>query len=235
MGQKILGILGGMGPEATINVFRTIVSLTNADNDQDHIELIIHNNTRIPDRTKAILYSGSSPLKELVRSALILEKAGAELLVIPCITAHYYIQDIQQQINIPILNALEHCAAFIENNIPETNTVGILATSGTIKTGLFQKVFTKYDVTCVFPPPDVQEESVMASIYGPQGIKAGSKNKELRRKLTNTIDILMTKGAKAIIAGCTEIPLVLGRNDSPVPFLDPMEIVAQEAVRLCTL
>jgi len=103
MNQKIIGILGGMGPEATLDLFHKIIKLTYAEKDQDHLRIIIDNNPKIPDRTDAISGTGKDPLPKLIVTAQILEKAGADFIIIPCNTAHYFISEIQQSIKIPIL------------------------------------------------------------------------------------------------------------------------------------
>ncbi len=104
---KKLGIIGGMGPEATVSMYTLVVRMTSAGNDQGHLEIFIHNNNRIPDRTKAIMGVGVSPVKELLRSAHYLEQSGADVIIIPCITSHFFLKDIQQHLTIPILNAVE--------------------------------------------------------------------------------------------------------------------------------
>ena len=128
--KKTLGIIGGMGPAATIDIFTKIVKLTEAKNDQDHIEIIIHNNTKIPDRTKALLEGETSSFEELLRSARILEDLSVSYIVMPCITSHYYIEDLQDQIQIPIINAIKETSRFIYQNYSHIKSVGLLATSG---------------------------------------------------------------------------------------------------------
>lgn len=107
MAEKIIGILGGMGPAATIDLFTKIVKGTKVKKDQDHLRIMIDNNPKIPDRTLAIQRKGPTPLTQLVRSAKILENAGADFIVIPCVTAHYYYDSLQKRIKIPILHVVD--------------------------------------------------------------------------------------------------------------------------------
>ena len=232
--MKKLGILGGMGPEATAYFFYKIVSMTNAQSDENHIEIFIHNNTKIPDRTASILSKRRSPLEELLRSARILEEAGADLIVMPCMTAHHYIQLLQEKIDTPILNAIELCGNYIAEKEPPIRNVGILATTGTIKSALFQDTLLRYGISSIVPQDALQQGLVMESIYGLRGIKAGYKDEEVKKKLIEAGQNLIERGADVIIAGCTEIPLVIGNEEVSVPFIDPMEILAQVAIQKCS-
>ena len=114
MAEKIIGILGGMGPEATIDLFTKIVKSTKAKKDQDHLRILIDNNPKIPDRTLAIQKKGPSPLPRLIQSAKTLEKAGADFIIIPCVTAHYYVDRLQKRVNIPILHIAEETGSSSE-------------------------------------------------------------------------------------------------------------------------
>ncbi|GAH53208.1 unnamed protein product, partial [marine sediment metagenome] len=110
MPEKIIGILGGMGPEATVDLFHKIIKFTPAKKDQDHFRIIIDNNPKIPDRTAAILGKGEDPLPALQETARNLEKAGVDFIIIPCNTAHYFLPQIQKSVNIPVLNMIEETA-----------------------------------------------------------------------------------------------------------------------------
>ena len=222
-----------MGPDATVYMFNKIVKMVNARNDQDHIEIFIHNNTNVPDRTKAILYGGPSPLDELIRSARILEQMGADILIVPCMTSHYFLKDMQKAIEIPIINAIEETVTFISNNYNKIRSAGILASSGTIKSNLFQRRLSDNDIIPMVPSDDAQDNLVMASIYGEKGIKAGFVTWQTRDQLIKACDLLIKKGAGLIIAGCTEIPLAISQKDIHVPYIDVMEILSRVAIRKC--
>ena len=230
MPEKIIGILGGMGPEATIDVFTKIVKGTKAKKDQDHLQILINNNPKIPDRTLAIQGRGPSPLAQLVRSAKILEKAGADFIVIPCVTVHHYYEPLQEKIGIPILHLLELTAHYMKTRLKRMTKVGLLATTGTIRTGLFQKYFSNNDIQLLIPTFDVQKRWVMEAVYGKRGIKAIGPSENSKRLIRKASESLIFRGAQAILAGCTEVPLVLKEGDLPVPVIDPISILAQAAI-----
>lgn len=231
MSHKIIGILGGMGPEATIDLFAKIVKGTKVKKDQDHLRILIDNNPKIPDRTKAIQGRGRSPLKPLVQSAKGLEAAGADLLVIPCVTAHYFYEALQAEINIPILHIVEETAAYCRAHFKSVREIGLIATSGTLHTGLFQKAFGKGRIELLLPTPETQKKWVMEAIYGKEGIKAVGPSENSRRLIRKASLSLIDRGARAVIAGCTEISLVLKDGEIPVPVIDPVSILAEAAVK----
>ena len=132
--MKIIGIIGGMGPLATVHLFERIVLRTKAEKDQDHIRILIDNNTKIPDRTLAILGNEESPVNELVNSAKMLENSGADFLIMPCNTAHYFIEEIKKNISIPFINMPEEAVKHTYDKYGKDAVVGIMATDGTIKT-----------------------------------------------------------------------------------------------------
>ena len=231
--KKKLGIIGGMGPKATVYMFDKIVEMTAAKSDRDHIEIFIHNNTMIPDRTMAILHKGKSPVPELVRSAKILQEMGADLLIIPCMTSHHFLNEIQSSVGIPIINAIAETAHYISENYSEVESVGILATSGTIKSGLFQRSLEYQDIVPLVLPDEDQDNFIMSTIYGEKGIKAGFITPQITGQLKAACNRLIENGAGLIIAGCTEIPLALTQKDIPVPLIDVMWVLSTVAIQKC--
>lgn len=225
MNDKIIGIIGGMGPEATASLFVKIIKATRADKDQDHFRIIIDNNPKIPDRTAAILGRGESPVPAIVKTAKNLEKMGAEIALLPCNTSHYFFDEIQSRLNIPVINMIAGLADHISRVYPHIKKAGLLATTGTIKTGLYQKYMP--DLQILYPCPVTQEEKVMRAIYGENGIKAGNTSEEPMLLLKQAAGELIAAGAELIIAGCTEIGLVLKPEHISKPLLDPMDIVAK--------
>lgn len=230
--MKVLGILGGMGPEATSSMFAKVIRNTLADNDQQHLEIVVHNNNRIPDRTAAILYNAPTPLPELLRSVNILLKCHVEIIVVPCMTSHYFLPELQKQTQVPILNAIHETILKIVEKRHDINLVGLLATSGTIESGLFQLEAEQHGLHCLVPGPK-QQLLVMDAIYGKRGIKAGCACGDAKAKLQEAARCLVEQGAQAIIAGCTEVPLVLAAGDITVPFIDPVEVLAVKAIEYC--
>jgi len=224
---KVIGILGGLGPEATAELFIRIIKATPAKRDQDHIPIIIFNNPKIPDRTAAILYGGESPLIELIKTAQRLERAGADFIIMPCNTAHYYYDELKSSVKIPFLNMIELTAEYVAKVYPNVKFVGLLATTGTVKTGLYQKFFEKYGFKIIVPS-DEDQRIVMSGIY--DGVKAG--NLDLGRKLLLDIaNKLIDKGSELMILGCTEVSVVIKSGDLRVPVVDPLQILAEEAVK----
>lgn len=231
--MKTLGILGGMGPDATVYMLARIIEQTDARTDQEQLETIVHSNPHIADRTAAILHNGPNPAPEMLRSARLLENAGADTIVIPCMTAHYFISEIQGKIGIPIVHAIEETANFIKRQHTAAATVAIMASSGTISSGLFQKALEERGLGTLVLGEQSQNELVMEAIYGERGIKAGNRDEEVLALLVKAANRLVDSGADVIIAGCTEIPLVLKQEHVTVPLVDPMVVAARTAVDAC--
>ncbi len=227
MPEKIIGILGGMGPEATIDLFYKIIKFTSAEKDQDHLRIIIDNNPKIPDRTAAILGKGEDPLLALQQTARNLEKAGADFIIIPCNTAHYFLPSIQESVKIPILNMIEETAKETQKRIPQIQKVGLLASIGVYETKLYHQRFKKFNIE-VISPEEKDKEEVMKAIYA---IKAGDLSEGVKKSILKIAQELIDRGAGAIIAGCTEIPLIIKEGDISVPIIDPTQVLAKAAVQ----
>lgn len=136
--RRIVGIIGGMGPEATVDVFRWIVKLTPAEKDQDHLRILIDNFPQIPNRVNAVLYGGSSPVPKMVEAGKGLEKIGADFLIVPCNTASVYIDELRSKLKAPVINIVEETALYLANQ-PLITKVGLLGTEATIRAGIYQK------------------------------------------------------------------------------------------------
>lgn len=229
--MKTIGIIGGMGPDATNHFCSLITKLTPAKSDQQHIPVIVFNNAAIPSRVDAIFGCGQSPLPELVRTARILQSAGADFLVMPCNTAHFFLADVQAAVQIPILNMVEQSILRMAIEFSSVKTVGILGSTATLSTGLFFKSLEKLGRTVVTPDSAVQEKLVMDAIFGEDGIKSGSIEGP-KQQLLQAAKHLQGKGAELIIAGCTEVSLVLSQQDLDVPLIDPLTVIADMAVKL---
>ena len=230
MFEKTIGILGGMGPEATIDLFAKIVKGTKVRKDQDHLRVLIDNNPKIPDRTLAIQGKGPSPLPLLIKGGRALEKAGADFIVIPCVTAHHFYPGLQEKLSIPVLHIIEETMKHIRSRLKGIRRIGLVATTGTVHTGLFQKTFFGSRLEMILPPAQVQKNRVMEAIYGKKGIKAIGPSPHSRRLVLTACQALIGQGAGAILAGCTEIPLVLKDGDLTVPVIDPISILARAAI-----
>jgi len=227
MSEKIIGILGGMGPEATLDLFYKIIKLSPAEKDQDHFRIIIDNNPKIPDRTDAILGTGKDPLPELIMTAQNLEKAGANFIIMPCNTAHYFISGIQQNVNIPILNMIKESANYVKNVFPSFKKAVLFASKGTYKTKLYNSFFNAKNIEILIPTPPEQDK-IMDLIYM---VKSGILSEEMKSQIIKISEEQIKKGAQVIIAGCTEIPLILKNEDVKIPVIDPTNILAKRAVK----
>ncbi len=226
--MKTIGILGGMGPEATLHLFKLILKETPARKDQEHLKIIIYNNPKVPDRTAYILGKGESPLPYLIEGVEFLNNSGVDIIVMPCNTAHYFYDEISKIAKGKFLHLLNETANEIKAR--KIEEIGILATTGTLKTGLWQKALGN-NIKIIYPDEEIQENLVMESIYGKNGIKAGFKNPP-RIMLLEAGKILIEKGAKAIVAGCTEISILMEKNPFQVPLFEPLKIIAKRAVQL---
>lgn len=231
MPEKIIGILGGMGPEATIDLFYKIIKSTPAGKDQEHLRIIIDNNPKIPDRTAAILGKGEDPLPALQETARNLEKAGADFIIIPCNTAHYFLPLIQESVKIPILNMIEEAAKETQKRIPQIQKVGLLASIGIYESEIYHQQFKKFNIE-VISPEEKDKEEVMKAIYA---VKAGNLSEGIKRSILKIAQKLIDKGAEVIIAGCTEIPLILKEGDVSVLLIDPTQVLAKAAVQKARL
>jgi aspartate racemase len=225
-----IGILGGMGPEATNKLCALITAFTPVTRDQDHIPVITYNNPQIPDRVRAVYGASQSPVPEMIRTARVLEEAGADMLLMPCNLAHFYLADVQKAIRIPFLNMIEETVNYAVEHYPHCRKVGIVASTPTIECGIYDKAFRRHDRVLISPERDEQEAKVMRAIYAPDGIKCGYKRKP-RALLMEVGHALVSSGAEIIIAGCTEASLVMKRKDSPFVVIDPMEVIARVAVK----
>ncbi len=230
MQEQIIGILGGMGPEATLNCFARIIENTPANRDQEHLHIIIDNNPEVPDRTQAVLEGGASPLPVLVQGCRSLEKAGADFIIMPCVTAHYYEKPLKQEAELPLLSILDGVAEHIVQHHPRMKRIGLMGTDGTLQSGIFQKRLNAHGIETRICPPEMQER-VMDAIYAIKGIRSDQQRKEITDELASVADYLIKQGAQGIIAGCTEIPLALGQHDVSAPYFDSLLLLARAAIR----
>lgn len=223
--KKTVGIIGGMGPGATALLFQKLIDYTDAKSDAEHMHIIIDNNTAIPDRTTAILNGENTPALCIVESGKKLEMCGAELLLIPCNTSHYFYDDIQEQLSVPVVNMIAETAKVCLNN--GYTKVGVLATTGTCNTDTYGRELNKFGVETVYPDVEGQKK-VMEIIY--DQVKAGRKiNVQI---LDQTLKKMSSKGAQAFILGCTELPFAIKNGDFGYHFLDSLDILARRAVEL---
>lgn len=224
---QTLGVIGGLGPLATAYFMELITNMTDARTDQQHLEMIIYSTPSIPDRTAYILgVSREDPCPEIIRVGRKLARQNVDRIAIPCMTAHYFFDRLEAEIPVPLIHGVRETVRHLwENGIRQ---VGIMATSGTIRAGIFRRELERQGLNAVLPSQKAQAD-VMHLIYG--NIKAGLPP-EMDR-FHAAADDLRRSGAEAIILGCTELSLI--KRDYPIGpgFLDAMEVLAREAVLSC--
>ncbi len=234
--ELVIGILGGMGPEATFNCFGKLIKNTPANSDQEHLRIIIDNNPKVPDRTRAILGHGDSPLPVLIKGISSLKNAGADFVIIPCVTVHYFLGELQKNAVLPVLSILDAVSGHIKDKHSQLKTVGLLGTDGTIKSSIFQKRLAAEGINTVVCN-DKYQQQVMRAIYDikrqkPACTQTETHNQaEIKSSLIEAAGYLISLGAQGIIAGCTEIPLALEQSGIKVPYFDSLLILARSAIR----
>lgn len=225
--SKVLGVIGGLGPLATAYFFELVTRMTEVERDQDHIEILIHSVPQTPDRTSYIIgESSENPLPKMIQTGKGLVELGAEVIAIPCITAHYFHHDLVENIHVPVIHLVEETVSYLKKQ--GKHRIGIMATDGTIRSGLFQQELTRQGMEAVTPSPEGQAD-VMHLIY--QNIKMGLEP-EMERFDRVGADLL-AQGAEVIILGCTELSLIKRDQKIGAGYLDGLDVLAQCSVRMC--
>lgn len=227
---KTIGVLGGMGPEAGACFLGRIVAACAAERDQDHPPVVLYSLPQVPDRTAAILGDGPSPAPAILRGLRVLRGAGADFAVIPCVSAHFFLPRIAARSPLPLISLIEVSLAAVRRMRPVPRKMGLIATTGTVRSRTVTEAFEAAGIEVIVPSAPEQGR-IMAAIYGKKGIKAGGTAGAPREAILKAARDFIRRGAGAVMAGCTEVPLVLRPGDLSVPLLDPLEIGAREAVR----
>ena len=225
--EKVVGIIGGMGPEATVDLMQRILRLTPAQDDCDHIRCIVDNNPKIPSRIKAIIEgTGENPGPCMAEMAIGLEKWGADFLVIPCNTAHYYYEYVRDAVAVPVINLIDLVCEYIKKQYPDRNSIGMLASPSVAMTGLYTQRLPKLGYTDIWPDPKEQENLLNVI----REIKKGNLGTRVREQYHNVCRNLMDKGAEVLIVACTELGVL--DAEFPVDLVDAAEVLAAEVVRV---
>ena len=225
----ILGIFGGMGPEATADLYKQIIRLTPAKKDQDHIPTLIYSLPQVPERTASIRNRDTAIISFVVEGVTRLEKAGASFIAIPCNTVHYYYDQMQEAVSVPIIHMIRETVNKVRDQFPDAGSIGLLATSGTIESGLYEKELIQGGFKVIIPDKEVEEGKVMKAVFG---IKAGTDKSTSEDLLAGAGQHLIDKGAEVIILGCTEIPLAFNPSRVDVPVIDATRILADRSIQL---
>ncbi|HWV74718.1 MAG TPA: amino acid racemase [Pseudosphingobacterium sp.] len=230
-----LGILGGVGPSATVDFMNKIIQNTPAQKDQDHIKMVVEQNPQIPDRTANLVRRETDPIVAMYSTCKRLEAEGADAIAIPCNTAHAFVKGIQEHLGIPIINMLSATAEHIGHIYGEGAKVGLLATSGTIQSKVYHDVLKAFGFDVIIPD-EKHQAYVMESIYGEYGVKAGFSDDVCKDYILKAAKHVIDSGADIIILGCTELPLMFPHENeivmegNRIPLVDPTLVLAKKIV-----
>ncbi|MCU9997519.1 amino acid racemase [[Pasteurella] aerogenes] len=223
--KNVIGILGGMGPAATADMFQKFIQLTPAKKDQDHIPLLISSIPDIPDRSASILNNGENPEPFMEKYVKGLQAAGATCIIIACNTAHYWFSDLKKRTNVEMLSMIDAVIDAVLNT--RVQRIGLLATDATLATNLYKNKLEEYGLTFIAPTIQGQKK-VMESIYS---LKGGNLKLATELMLAQR-DELIKQGAELIILGCTEVPIVLADElkNNPNLYIDSTQVLVQAAI-----
>ena len=218
-----VGIIGGMGPLATVDLYKKIIENTKAERDQDHIPLVIYNNPQIEDRTGYILGKNDNPLPKLIESASHLKTSGCEAICMSCNTAHYFAEEIEKAVDVKILHIAKITVDSIVRNYPEARKIAVLCTTGTNKTKIYENPLKSANLECAMISNEAND-LLMRCIY--DGVKSGKTGEyiEAFQRVVDSID------ADLFIAGCTEIPILVPLIKTDKIFIDPTLELAKTIV-----
>jgi len=223
--HRVVGIIGGMGPEATLDLMRRVLAKTPAQDDQDHIHLIVESNPKIPSRIAHLIEgTGDDPTPELIRIAVNLQRAGAQALAIPCNTAHAYAHSIRRAVSIPLLDMVQLTVDQIASS-RRVARVGLLASSAVLATELYAKAFADHGIAVVHP---ARQDEVMSLI---KGVKSGETGLEIQASLARTAHDLANH-ADVLLIGCSELSVIA--VGITAPFVDSLDVQALAIVDFAT-
>ncbi len=223
-----VGVIGGLGPAATVDFFDRVVKATPAQIDQDHLHLIIDSNPHVPNRNAGIAGTGPSPGPVLAGMARGLERAGADVLVMPCNAAHAFAAEIRAAVEVPLLSIIDATCELAIRRVPGLARAGILAAAGCLMAGLYQTGFAGRGVEPI-APTEAEVERFMTVL---NQLKTGDAAPEVAAEMRALAQAQIARGAQVVIAGCTEIPLVLSDGDLPCPLISSTDALVQAVVAL---
>lgn len=225
--SRLLGILGGLGPMSTFYFCELLTAHTAAQSDSDHIDMIVSSRATTPDRTAFILgRSCRDPLPVMVEEARRLVRAGADLIVIPCNTAHYFYEGLRAQIDVPMLNIIQETVLHLQQN--GVKTFGLLATEGTVRSEAYGRVSDPLGVRCL--TPDDKGQAVISSLI----YDAIKQNRPVDKdRFFSVVDTLRDRGCEKIVLGCTELSLLKRQGLDDGLFVDSLEVLAYKTILAC--
>ena len=223
-----IGVLGGMGPMATVDFLAKVIELTPASRDQDHLPLIVYSVPQVPDRSASIVEGRESPLPAMIEGLRTLVRAGVECIAIPCNTAHHWYDDLARESSVPVLHMVDSAGAAMQRLGVPDGPVGLLATAGTLAAGIYPARLVRHGYECVVPDDGDMETLVTPGI----GLVKAGRVAEAEKLLRTAADNLLGRGARVVILACTEIPVALKDDDaSEGRYVDATRALAEACVR----
>jgi len=227
MQQKTIGILGGLGPEATVDLYAKIIVATGARRDQDHLRVVIDSNPKVPDRNRAIAGLGESCVPALAAMAQALERAGADFLVMACNTAHAFEAEIRAATRLPFISMIEETCDAVQCRWPAARRVGLLAAQGCLDARVYDRALARRGIT-VLTLDASDQAAFMQLVYR---IKSADTGPEVRQAMAGLGNGLFARGAELVLAGCTEVPLVVAADGLAGPMIESTAVLAERCVR----
>ena len=227
-GNKLVGVIGGMGPDATVDFMSKVIEKTPAGSDQDHVRMLVEHNPRVPSRQLAMQGEGENPGPVIARMAARLEASGADFIVMPCNAAHAWQDDIVAAVSVPFISIVEESVSRSLQCTRDDEPVGLLTTPGCFAAGLYQRALADAGREVILQSP----EELVGTMSLIDRIKAGDKSKPVASGLREFAGQLVSRGAKSVIAACTELPLVLDQSMLAVPLVASTDVLAGKTVAL---
>ncbi|AXT56540.1 MULTISPECIES: aspartate/glutamate racemase family protein [Aquimarina] len=235
MSHKKLGIISGMGTKAGLLFINKLTQNIQALKDQDFPEFIVHNNSQVPDRTLAIVYGQESPNNQLLRSLDIMRKCNVDYIVSTCITSYFFLNQLENELRQNILNPIDLVADTIMNDYIGVQRVGLLATTGTIKSRLFHNRFENLPFELITLDDIDQEEKFMKSVYMQGGLKSAQISQEAYALFQEAVNRLKHKNIDLIIGGCTEVQIGYSKTEETIPYLDAVDVLVDTVINKLNL
>lgn len=225
--SRVVGVLGGMGPDATVELMQRVIAATPASDDADHIHMIVDNNPKVPSRIAALIEgTGADPAPVIVGMAQRLERAGADFLVMPCNTAHHYHAQVQAAVGIPFWNLVDMTVRRFADASPPIRRVGLLASPAVRQVNLFEAPFADAGIEIVLPS-DPDQTTLLDVI---RAVKAGGPDDAGIAAFNDVARRLQAAGAEALLIACTELSVIADRLQSGVPVVDNLQLLVDEIV-----
>ncbi|NRA22705.1 MAG: aspartate/glutamate racemase family protein [Oceanospirillaceae bacterium] len=228
MTNKMVGVIGGMGPAATVDLMRRVLAATPANDDIDHVRMIVDNNPQVPSRIKALIdKTGESPGPCMADMGKRLQNYGVDFLVIPCNTAHHYYRNVVDAVRVPVLNMIKLTADRVCRENPTLCKVGILASTAVLDIGLYHGFFDAQNVATLFPQPE--EQAALMQLI--KKVKAGQQDAQVIAGFNAAAENLKRQGATCLIIACTELSVLANKLDSDLTIYDASQVLAEEIVK----